>query len=120
MMLADEVKEVLTEVLPEFGAPVTLTRKVKGEYNLATAKQANDGTLEQSPLCITENKGRWLDGVVIGEKYLFMGADGLTFVPAPADRFEHGGVKYTVMEKGVVPIEVNGVAVAYEVYGVSG
>ena len=119
MLLASELSEVCLEVIAEFGSAVAITRKTGGEYNPATGKDEGGQSLAMTPLCVTENKGRWLDGVVKGEKYLLMAAEGLAFVPAPGDDFTHAGVGYKVMEKGVNPIEVEGVAVAFEVWGIS-
>ena len=121
MSLAEEIGQATLEVISEFGSPVTITRKGNnGTYDPAQGKRANTGDLTMSPKCVTEDKGRWIDGVVRGEKYLVMAAEGLTFIPAPGDRFTHGGRGFTVMDKGVNAIEVEGVAVAYEVWGVSG
>lgn len=119
MSLVEDVKQAL-EVIPEFGVAVPITRQTEAVYNDQTGRHEGGGPETMSPVCITENKGKWLDGVVVGEKYLFFAAEGLTFQPEPGHSFNHGGVGYTIMKRGVYPVEVQGVVVAYEVYGISG
>lgn len=115
--LADDIIDAL-EVIADFGVEVVISRVVNGTMNRATGKFNDDEPETISPVCVTEDKGRWIDGVTVGEKYLIFAAAGLAFAPAPGMTFSHNGEGFAIMDKGVKGIEVQGVVVAYEVWGI--
>lgn len=122
MAMAPEMVAIAVELIAEFGVAVPITRKSGGTFNPATGQSAGSVPTNMSPKCLTENKGLWLGKElgVMGEKKLTIAASGLAFVPAPGDRFVHGGRSYLVMDKGVVTTELEGIAIIHEVYGVTG
>lgn len=120
MALASEMAAEAAAVCEEYGSAVVITRQAGGQYNPETRRHEGGGPETIEPKCLVENKGKWLDGKVIGEKKLTFSAQGLAFEPAPGMTFQHKGVGFTVMQRGVDSYEISGETVLFEVYGVSG
>lgn len=119
MILASELAEVAAEIAAEYGTSVVFSRQQNGgAYNEASGKVEGAQPLTMTVKAVTEDKGKWVAGVVKGNKYLCFSAQGIAFAPEPGDVFTVSGEGFTVMDEGATAVEVEGVVVAYEVWGI--
>jgi hypothetical protein len=122
MALSAEMLELAVELIAEYGVDVPITRPgTGGAYDTTQGKRTGSAPQNMTVKALPENKGLWLgkDLGVVGEKKLTVACDSLTFMPAPGDKFTSGGKGYTVVDKGVVVTELQGVNIIAEIYGVS-
>jgi hypothetical protein len=116
--LTAELSAIAVEAINDFGGTAVIDYELRGAvYNTATSQYSGGTQPQQATVkAIVEDKGLYLNGVVVGDKKIMVAAQGLT-KPEPADKFTVGGHQYTIMDRGVVAIYCGDTPVIYEVYG---
>lgn len=114
MSFYDDMAATATELLTEFGLPLTLTRQSAGSYDPATGSATiTTSTQPAVGLVMSWNSGV-IDGSMIkaGDKQLLLSATGIT-APVLGDTVTFDGVVHTLVDP-LKPLSPAGVVVLYE------
>ena len=118
MSLAKIASSAALRALKTYGAPATLTRVVPGAYDPATGGVTAGTTTTCNTSAVLDATAKSL-GFKFGEGLIQAGASmatltakGLTFTPAPGDKFTVGAIAYVVI--AVRPVWAGATAVLYE------